>query len=86
MSAILSATLLVDGGLSFGPPDGAPSVFGFGGALLEVEFFGNSLVYGRNSGAPGMYFRRGRGTSIPCTGQHGNGNDEMVKHLTSSRW
>lgn len=72
MSDILSATLLVDGGLSFGPPDGAPSGFGFGAALLEVEFLGSSFVYGRNSGLPGMYFRRGRGTSIPYNGQHSN--------------
>ena len=64
-SAILSATLLVDGVLSFGPPGGAPSVFGLGLAFTEVESFGKSFVYGRNSGAPGMYFRSGRGTSIP---------------------
>ena len=44
MSAILSATLLVDGGLSFGPPVGAPSALGFGLAFTEVESFGKSLV------------------------------------------
>jgi hypothetical protein len=33
--------------------------------LVEVLSFGSSLVYGRNSGAPGMYLRRGSGTTNP---------------------
>jgi hypothetical protein len=65
ISFILSATLLADGGFSFGPLDGTPSVFGFGLLFCEVESLGSSLVYGRNSGAPGMYFRSGSGTTIP---------------------
>ena len=69
MSFILSATLLVEGGLSLGPPEGAPSSFGLALVFVfcDVESLGNSLVNGRNSGAPGMYFRSGSGTSIPCS-------------------
>ena len=44
MSAILLATLLVDGELGFEPPEGAPSVFGLGLAFTEVESLGKSLV------------------------------------------
>ena len=31
----------------------------------EIESFGSSFVYGRNSGCPGMYLRRTSGTLMP---------------------
>lgn len=33
--------------------------------LADIESFGSSFVYGRNSGCPGMYLRRTSGTLIP---------------------
>lgn len=35
--------------------------------LLEVEFFGNSLTNGMNSGSPGMYFLKTSGTTKPSS-------------------
>ena len=37
-----------------------------GSAFCDAFSFGNSLAYGRNSGAPGRYLRRGSGTRKPC--------------------
>lgn len=34
--------------------------------FCDVVSFGSSLVYGRNSGAPGIYFRSGSGMTTPC--------------------
>ena len=35
--------------------------------FFEVESFGSSLMYSMNSGAPGIYLRRGSGTFSPWT-------------------
>lgn len=35
--------------------------------LAEIESFGSSFVYGKNSGWPGIYLRRTSGTLIPCS-------------------
>ena len=34
--------------------------------LIEVVFFGSALMYGKNSGCPGIYLRNTSGTSMPC--------------------
>ena len=66
---ILSVTASTEGGLSFGRPLGAPAAFGFCLSLWEVVFLGSSLVNGMNSGAPGIYFRRGSGIFRPFKSQ-----------------
>ena len=51
------------GNLATPPPFASALPF----ALSEVESFGSSLTYGRNSGCPGIYFLRTCGTSMPSS-------------------
>lgn len=70
MSLNLSAVFSADGMSLFGPPDGAPSVFGLDCcfAFAVVVSLGSSFVYGMMSGVPGgMYFLNTSGTSKPSS-------------------